>query len=163
MARLSGARLALAATLVLTGMPFIALAVEPPRTVQDLMAAYGWVTDRHDLGGVTALFEEDAIVTAPRIRATARGRDEIAKMLAPSGARVAAGDQRRHLITGVRELGRDAEGIRFHATFAVIGTPAEGGPQAYATGYYEGIARETGDGLKFRQLTIAVDGPPPAP
>lgn len=128
-----------------------------PTTVQDLIAAYGWNTDQRDIDGLLELFEQEAVLESPKTNTTVRGREAIAALITTAWAQVPAEDKRRHLIAGVRAFGKQGKCVEFHATFALVGTPAEGAPAVYVTGCYQGIACLSDTGPRFRRLTVAMD------
>jgi hypothetical protein len=146
---------------ILLGVP--AMAVEaaelpPPRTVEDLMATYGWMVDRHDGEGVRRLFVDDATLVAPVPDTTVNGLDAIMDLLTDAWSQQPDTDRkRRHLITGVRAYAKRGDQVEFFATFGVVGTPDSGPSKAYNSGYYQGVAEMTDSGLKFRRLVIGVD------
>lgn len=128
-----------------------------PQTVQDLLAAYGWRTDNRDLEGLLRLFEEQATLESPKTRTTVQGRAAISRLITGAWAQVPPDDRRRHLISGVRVFGEVDQCLLFHATFALVGTPKEGVPAVYATGYYQGTACASESALRFRYLKVSID------
>lgn len=130
----------------------------PPRTVEDLMATYGWMVDRHDGDGVRRLFVDDATLVASGTDTTVSGLDAIMDLLTDAWSQQPETDRkRRHLITGIRAYAKRGDQVEFFATFGVVGTPDSGPSRAYNSGYYEGVAEMTASGMKFRRLVIGVD------
>ena len=130
----------------------------PPQSVQDLLALYGWLADRHDLAALLELFAQDARLESPKTKTTLQGREAIGGLLKAAWSRQPANEPaRRHLITGVRVVGAEGDESRFEATFGVLGTSSDGQAKVYATGYYEGVARSAPEGMLFVLLRIVLD------
>ena len=128
-----------------------------PRTVEELLATYGWYVDQKRIDEVMALFMPDAILLSVANKASFNGTEEIAELLSGAWQRDDDGSQRRHLITGIHAFDETPETLKFMASFGVVGTTPEGDARAYNSGYYQGVARKTADGLRFERLDIAVD------
>lgn len=126
--------------------------------VDALFADYGFSADRRDERATAALFERDAQLSIPAYAVQAVGRDAIASTLRGIWKAVEqAGQQRRHMISGVRVIDGPHRSRLVRAVFSVTGTPREGKPQIYMTGYYEGEVVRDGSHWRFRRLTINVD------
>ena len=128
------------------------------QAVSELIADYGFAADQRDTAAVSALFTEDGKLAVPSAKAEVQGRDGITALFGQAWKPVAAsGQQRRHIITGLRLFDETADSARFRAIMNVAGKPSDGSPQIYLTGYYLGEAVKTDDGWRLKQLTINVD------
>ena len=126
--------------------------------IGDLFADYGFVADQRDPEAVSALFAEDGVLAIPVVKIEAQGRDAIAASFRKTWEPVAAaGQQRRHVITGLRLTSGEGGERGFRAIMTVVGTARDGTPQLYVNGYYTGIAVRTAQGWRFKRLEIRVD------
>jgi len=137
-----------------------AAAMAAKSEIGDLFADYGFAADQRDPEAVSALFAEDGMLAIPVVNIEARGRDAIASSFRKTWEPVAAaGQQRRHVISGLRLTSGVGKERGFRAIMTVVGTARDGTPQLYVNGYYTGIAVLTAQGWRFKRLEIRVDTP----
>jgi uncharacterized protein (TIGR02246 family) len=126
--------------------------------IADLFADYGFAADARNPDAVAALFAQDGVLAIPVAGVEALGREAIAASFRKTWEPVAkAGQQRRHVITGLRitdQIGRERG---FRAIMTVAGTARDGTPQIYLNGYYAGRAFRSANGWRFKRLEIHVD------
>jgi len=80
-----------------------AAAIAAKSEIADLFADYGFAADQRDPDAVTALFTEDGALAIPAVGIEAQGPEAIAASFRKTWEPVAkAGQQRRHVITGLR-------------------------------------------------------------
>jgi uncharacterized protein (TIGR02246 family) len=138
--------------------PTSATAIAAKSEIADLFADYGFAADQRDADAVTALFTEDGVLAIPAVGIEAQGREAIAASFRKTWEPVAkAGQQRRHVITGLRITGMKGKEHSFRAIMTVAGTARDGTPQVYLNGYYTGTAARSTQGWRFKRLEIHVD------
>jgi ketosteroid isomerase-like protein len=137
-----------------------AAAMAAKSEIADLFADYGFAADQRDPEAVSALFVEDGVLAIPVVKIEAKGRAAIAASFSKTWEPVAAaGQQRRHVITGLRLTSGEDKERGFRAIMTVVGTARDGTPQLYVNGYYTGVAVRTAQGWRFKRLEIRVDTP----
>ncbi|MDZ7588437.1 MAG: nuclear transport factor 2 family protein [Parasphingorhabdus sp.] len=126
--------------------------------IADLFADYGFAADQRDPNAVAALFAPEGVLAIPAVALEAQGRDAIAASFRQTWEPIAkAGQQRRHVITGLRLTAKTGSEHSFRAIMTVLGTARDGTSQIYLNGYYTGAAVRSGKGWQFRRLEIHVD------
>jgi uncharacterized protein (TIGR02246 family) len=147
-----------AASPALAKPPTSAKAIPAKSEIADLFADYGFAADQRDAEAVAALFTEAGVLAIPVVGIQVQGREAIAASFRKTWEPVAkAGQQRRHVITGLRITGMKGKEHSFRAIMTVAGTARDGGPQVYLNGYYTGTAVRSNQGWRFKQLEIQVD------
>jgi uncharacterized protein (TIGR02246 family) len=135
-----------------------AAAISVKSEIADLFADYGFAADQRDPAAVAALFTEDGVLAIPVAGIEAQGREAIAASFRKTWEPVArVGQQRRHVITGLRITGMKGRDHDFRAIMTVAGTAPDRTPQVYLTGYYAGTAIHRNQGWRFKRLEIHVD------
>jgi uncharacterized protein (TIGR02246 family) len=135
-----------------------AAAIAAKSEIADLFADYGFAADQRDPDAVTALFTEDGALAIPAVGIEAQGREAIAASFRKTWEPVAkAGQQRRHVITGLRITSMKGKDHSFRAIMTVAGKARDGAPQVYLNGYYTGTAVRSNQGWRFKRLEIHVD------
>lgn len=141
-----------------TGMEVNVAAVKSQ--VADLIADYGFAADRRDTAATSALFLDNGVLAIPAAGTEVQGQAAIAAAFGQVWQAVAkSGQQRRHIITGLRILETAPGKVRFRAIMNVAGTGPDGAAQLYMTGFYMGEAVPTPDGWRLQRLEINVDRP----
>lgn len=130
---------------------------DAPQTLHDLITDYVWHNDQRDINGVMHLFEPEAVLESAKTGTSVHGHEAIAALLTRAWAQVPPGDRRRHLVSGARALSSTGDCTPFRATFSLVGTAQSGAPAIYVTGCYQGVARRSDAGLRFRHLTVVMD------
>ena len=125
---------------------------------ENLLADYGFIADQRDAEAIRALFVTDGSLTIPAGGVSVTGQQAIADTFTQFWKPVAAaGQQRRHAITGIRITEITGETARFRAIMNVTGTSPTSGVQIFLTGYYQGEIARTEAGWRFKALEIHAD------
>lgn len=150
----------LAATLALGTGPARAepVAAEVHQAAENLLADYGFIADQRDADAIKALFVTEGSLAIPAARVRVSGQQAIADTFTQIWKPVAAaGQQRRHIISGIRITEITGDAARFRAIMNVTGTSPAGGVQIFMTGYYQGEIARTAQGWRFTALEIHAD------
>jgi uncharacterized protein (TIGR02246 family) len=135
-----------------------ATAIAAKSEIADLFADYGFAADQRDADAVTTLFTEDGVLAISVVGIEVQGREAIAATFRKTWEPVSkAGQQRRHVISGLRITGMKSKEHSFRAIMTVAGTARDGTPQVYLNGYYTGTAVRGAQGWRFKRLEIHVD------
>jgi hypothetical protein len=134
------------------------VAAEVHQGAENLFADYGFIADQRDAEAIKTLFVTEGSLAIPAAGVRVSGQQAIADTFTQVWKPVAAaGQQRRHIITGIRITEIAGETARFRAIMNVTGTSPTGGVQIFLTGYYQGEIMRTEAGWRFKALEIHAD------
>jgi ketosteroid isomerase-like protein len=127
--------------------------------IQNLVADYGWYADARDVSGYAGLFIEQAVFCSPNTQLSLSGREAIIATIDPYWKKAdETGEQRRHIISGVKVTEYDGESARYRAILNLSGVMPGDTPRLLLSGVYLGEVVKTEQGWRFARVEFLQDG-----
>lgn len=121
--------------------------------IHELIADYGWYADSRDVQSYLGLFTPDAAFVAPKLGLSLNGQQEISAFIGPRWKKIAElGEQRRHIITGIRLTNVSEKSASYRAILNLAAKKSEGETKIVMTGFYVGTLTKTAAGWRIARL-----------